>query len=371
MSRRALRHTRALAALALTFSLGAATAPVRGEAVPQAQPGTASPAYRTFEVADTHGSAHDPARLDRAASITASVPESVETGSTVVVSGVVRVASRRRVVVLVEWTGSEWRRVARKRSTRTGSFRFAVPAGTTARTRTFQVRAPRARTLAAARTDRLPVRVTSTAPPAPQEPTTSGEAAPVGQPDDWSFLFANGGSRWNPCTTIRWAYNPQGSYDGSLSHVQESFTRIAARTGLAFEYVGETSHVHKTGTAFPTNADIAVGWADAASVPDLAGGVVGIGGGRARSTSGKDVAWQLVEGYVVLDREHALRPGFDTSGSTTWGQVMQHEVLHALGLGHAQGAEQVMHGSVSSLNHRFGAGDLTGMHRVGADPGCL
>jgi hypothetical protein len=30
-----------------------------------------------------------------------------------------------------------------------------------------------------------------------------------------------------------------------------------------------------------------------------------------------------------------------------------------------------MHGSVSSLNHRFGAGDVTGMTRIGVGGGCL
>jgi len=49
---------------------------------------------------------------------------------------------------------------------------------------------------------------------------------------------------------------------------------------------------------------------------------------------------------------------------------MLHEAMHALGLGHAAGQAQVMYGAVSSTNHLFGAGDLTGLDRIGA-PTCL
>jgi hypothetical protein len=195
----------------------------------------------------------------------------------------------------------------------------------------------------------------------------------LGAADDWTYLFT-GGARWNPCTTIEWAYNPAGGYAGSLADMQEAFDRLAARTGLTFSYVGATTYVPWTGGTFPAGADIALGWADATQVSSLSGSTVGVGGGSTSSTrAGADVPAKIVRGQVVFDKGDLLRlrQGYDGSGSGTWGQVFVHEVMHALGLGHAAGAEQVMYPSITATNHRFGAGDLTGLGRVGASAGCL
>jgi hypothetical protein len=103
----------------------------------------------------------------------------------------------------------------------------------------------------------------------------------------------------------------------------------------------------------------------------LAGSVVGVGGGSAHGVYDRDVSWKMTRGYIVLDKAHSLRPGYDKTGSGTWGQVMQHEVLHALGLGHAAGREEMMYTSITSTNHLFGAGDITGFDKIGAGNGCL
>lgn len=373
-----------LAIIALALSLG--TTAAGGDPKATATDLRADPApLRTVEHRDSILSTGARAALPgRARAITASAPEVVVSDARILITGVVKARSRSiartRAVHLLEATPEGWRRLAKRASLRSGSFRFKISAGSTPSVRTFQVRAPRAKDLAAAKTGRFRIEVAApevAAPeavvPAPEPPPGNEGDVPRGSPDDWSYLFANrGGARWNPCTAIRWAYNPSGGYTGAQAHVQEAFARIAQHTGLTFSYVGETEHVEKTGTAFPTDVDIAVGWANEAQVPDLAGGVVGLGGGSVKATPpGSDVGYRFVRGYVVLDNGHNLRQGYDTSGATTWGQVMLHEQLHALGLGHAKGAEQVMFGSSSFLNHNFGAGDLTGMARVGADQGCL
>lgn len=369
----------ALATIALASSLGMIVA--AGDPKDTATVSRAEPApYRTLEYQDSvPDDSAEAALLARARTITVSAPDIVDSDATILVSGVVKVRSgsvaRARPVHLFEATPQGWRQLAKRASLRSGSFRVKISAGSTPSVRTFQVRAPRAEDLAAANTGRFRIEVAApeAVVPAPEPPPGNEVDVPRGSPDDWSFLFASrGGARWNPCAAIRWAYNPSGGYAGAQVHVQEAFARIAQHTGLTFSYVGETGHVEKTGTTFPTDVDIAVGWANEAQVPDLAGAVVGLGGGSVTAIPpGSDVGYKFVRGFVVLDNGHSLRQGYDTSGSTTWGQVMLHEQLHALGLGHANGAEQVMFGGSSSLNHSFGAGDLTGMARVGEGQGCL
>lgn len=334
----------------------------------------------------------DGVRIERRRAIGVDAPEVVRTGAVIRVSGSVVVRQGRgsaRLVGLAERTPSgKWRTLARMRTTRSGGFVFRVQAGSVARTRVFRVAAPRSRHLRPVATGRLRVRVatpsSAASAPAPQTETpagdwdpaeypAAGEPAPVGSASDWEFLY-DGGSRWNPCAVIRWAYNAAGSYPASLEDMKRAFARVAGRTGLRFKYVGPTDYVayaeHGGGT-FPSDADIAVGWSEDGQVSGLSGGTVGLGGSRAWRVYGKDVAYRSYEGYIVLDREDVLRPGFDTSGSATWGQVMQHEALHVLGLGHAAGSGQLMYGTVSRYNHRYGAGDLTGMKRIGAEQGCL
>ena len=83
------------------------------------------------------------------------------------------------------------------------------------------------------------------------------------------------------------------------------------------------------------------------------------------------MANQLVRGRMVLDSESPLRPGFHPSGNPTWGQVMLHELMHVVGLGHAGGRDQVMFASANAENHRLGAGDIGGLRAVGSARGCL
>ncbi len=89
---------------------------------------------------------------------------------------------------------------------------------------------------------------------------------------------------------------------------------------------------------------------------------------RGTTVSGADVRVRMDRGYLTLDNTEVLPAGYERSG---WGQVLLHEILHALGLGHADERVQIMYGTATPSNLRFGAGDLTGMTKVGAEAGCL
>lgn len=393
------RWVTALAAGSL--AVGAVGAVVTGVQAARRPEAPAAPGHRAPA---TLVSFSDAVRVDRRTGITATVPRSVVARTSIPVSGVVVLATglgpSRRPVRLQELTGGRWSVIDAKRSTWRGGFRFDVAAGAEAESRTFRVVAPAYRRLAPQRSLARSVRVaeadpsptptlipspsptadpTPTSTPGPSDPAGWDPAeyagvndpAPVGLAGDWAWLMS-ASARWDPCETIRWVYNANGSYAGSLDDMKRAIARVAGRTGLHFTYAGTSAYVPYSGAGtFPAGADLAVAWSDDQHVASLSGTVVGRGGGSMTYLSGHDVAGRMVRGEVVLDRGAALAHGFATSGNPTWGQVMEHEVMHAVGLGHANGSAEVMAPAVSPLNHFFGNGDLTGMTKVGATNGCL
>ncbi|MBA2956415.1 matrixin family metalloprotease [Nocardioides sp. CGMCC 1.13656] len=319
----------------------------------------ASPSYAGSTVSTTPDeSAASPARA-RAVALTVTGPQQVAAGGRVVLTGKVRTADgrvrRTRVVQVAERRDDHWVVVGRTRSTKRGAYRISLAAGSDAGDRVFRAQAPRVQRLRAVRTGALSVRVV---------------ASQVERPDDWTFLM-DGGSRWNPCEPITWSYNPAGEAYDALADVTAAFSKIASASGLTFQYAGPTPLVYLgASNALTGGADITIGWANARLLSSLVNSVVGLGGALGTKVSGHDVAWELTRGWVTLDNADPLRPrpGF---GASSFGQVLLHETLHVLGLGHAEQPTQLMYPVATGQNTTFGAGDLAGIARIGAGPGCL
>jgi hypothetical protein len=337
--------------------------------------------------------AQDAVRLRKPSPIVLSAPKSVQAGARIRFDGdlVVKARKPRRVEVFERRAG-RWRPVGRTTSKRNGTFALRIAAGSAGRIRVFRAEAAAVRGLAGLRTGTLRVRVTKAAAPTagPVIPGGEGYDAAEGLPvgyvaagsrSDWSYLFDRQpnafGSRWDPCTVITWSYNPSGEAYNALPDLKRAFAKIAGVSGLRFLYGGNQVAYRYLGGEDDLDLmveEMVVGWANANEFsdlrPDQYGDAVGIGGGSARPVAGADVDLKMVQGYLTLDNDPsiALARGFNGSG---WGQVMMHEILHALGLGHATSANQLMHGTATPLNHRFGAGDITGMTKVGSASPCL
>lgn len=344
-----------------------------------------------FDPALVH--AQDAVRLRKPSPIVLSAPESVQADSRIRFDGDVVVKARKsRRIELVERRSGRWRVVGRTASKRNGTFSMRVSAGSVGGTRVFRAEARPVRGLPGVRTSTLKVKVAKavavTTMPGPVIPGDAdfddAEGLPAGyvaagQQSDWSYLFdqpAARGSRWNPCMVINWSYNPTDAAYSALPDVRRAVAKISGVSGLKFKYQGITSYRYLGGEhdLDGLTDQMVVGWANKNQFADLApdqyGDPVGIGGGSAQRVSGLDVDLQMIQGYLTLDNDPsiALARGFNGSG---WGQVMMHELLHALGLGHAQGQSQLMFGTAGPQNFQFGAGDISGMNRVGAPAGCM
>ncbi len=368
------------------LAVGAAVLTLLAGALVGAAPG--------FDPALVH--AQDAVRLRKPSPIVLSAPKSVQAGARIRFVGDVVVKARKpRRIEISELRSGRWRPVGRTTSKRNGTFLLRIAAGGVGGTRVFRAEAPSARGLAGLRTGNLKVKVATAATTTAQTtgpviPGGDGYDAAEGLPagydgegkaSDWSYLFdqqpGGYGSRWDPCTVITWSYNPSGEAYNALPDVKRAFAKIAGVSGLRFLYTRDQEDFRFVGS----NADLdgmpeqmVVGWASEQEFPDLRpdedGDAVGIGGGTAHLVAGADVDLQMVQGYLTLDNDGAiaLAPGFNGTG---WGQVMMHEILHALGLGHAQSATQLMYGTATSQNYQFGAGDITGMTKIGSASPCL
>jgi hypothetical protein len=336
--------------------------------------------------------AQDAVRLRKPSPIVLSAPKSVRAGARIRFDGdVVVKAKKARRVEVHELKAGRWRLVGRTTSKRNGTFTLRVAAGSVGGTRVFRAEAPAARALAGLRTGKLKVMVAkaAVASTGPVIPAGDGYDAAEGLPagyvaagskSDWSYLFDQPdaqGSRWDPCTVITWSYNPTGEAYNALPDVKRAFAKIAGVSGLKFLYGRNQTEYRYLGGDHDldfTLEKMVVGWGNKNQFPDLApdqyGDAVGIGGGAAQLVAGADVDLKMVQGYLTLDNDGgiALAPGFNGSG---WGQVMMHEILHALGLGHAKSANQLLYGTATPLNYQFGAGDITGMTKVGSASSCL
>lgn len=290
-----------------------------------------------------------PAQAATSTTVSATLSSStVKIGSTTTVSGTVSGPSDRDVRLEVR-LASGWRMLKASTTTSTGSYSMTAPSQWIGG-HDLRVVAPAAGTATTG---------SSTARAFTVKPSWT----PAGSSSDWRWLATDGDHpRYNPCRAISWKFNRNGGYAASLDDVKGAFHRLAQATGLTFTYAGTTSVVPSS-DRYDRSTAITVGF-----VSSLSGNIAGRGGGTWSIHDGYE---EMVHGSLALDRSEHLRTGFTSSGDATWGQIMEHELGHVLGLGHAAGSNQLMNGTASSRNHLMGAGDLSGFRAVGLHAGCI
>ena len=288
------------------------------------------------------------------------------------VQGGIAPASQARTVLLQQSVPGGWKTVASTRTDR-GLFALVLPTATPGK-RTFRVLAP---------ASSGGTSVTS---------ATSAVMVKPSNPKAFAFTSQNRPSdpiaRWDSCDgPVGWRINARQASAGALADTQGALARISAVSGLKFAYRGTTTIVPGAPKQpkRPKDTQLVIAWAKPGqsaqlTVAQAKAGVAGIGGATWSygyvDKAGRPAS-KIFSGEVVLNASKTYAAGFGSGPATgqqgTRGQLLMHEIGHAVGLDHPEGPDtsQIMYAQMGSKLAVWGAGDTNGLRAVGARAGCM
>ena len=179
--------------------------------------------------------------------------------------------------------------------------------------------------------------------------------------------------RFDPCTPLHYVVNPRWAPARGRADLAEALRRLSAASGLQLVAEGDTDEVpSQDRSAYQPErygdrwAPLLLAWVPPEATDlGLDGPVQGVSLSFAVPSRGGP---SLVSAQVALDAGNRLAAGFGPG--TTDGEVLLHELAHAVGLGHVLDATQVMYPQTTSSESQYGAGDRAGLAAVGAPAGC-
>ncbi|MGH2817256.1 MAG: matrixin family metalloprotease [Actinomycetota bacterium] len=182
--------------------------------------------------------------------------------------------------------------------------------------------------------------------------------------------------RYDPCTPIHYAINPQNAPPGGIEDVHTAIRMTSEASGLRFIYDGTTDEVfvqlresYQPDRYGKRWAPILISWLP--GIPDLRNSeagkeTLGLGGSSYTTNANGDIVY--VSGAATFASSAELKSGF---GGRTWGQVILHELGHVLGLDHVESGESVMHPSLGLRSAAWSDGDRAGLWELGVGGSCL
>lgn len=265
----------------------------------------------------------------------------------------------RRVAVEVAVRGGPWAVAARPVLDEKGAATVRVARTPAA---TYDVRAvftpDRDRPIAAGASERRSFEVT---------------AKGLGDPEAYRYVHVSRGApaRWDPCSVVTYRVNTEDARPNSLADLREALRRVTYETGVVFREAGTTRQVPGA-PRFRYDADLVVAWTNGGDGTTLLGGDRAAAGGFEHPVAGRGGRPRINQGFVVVDTTALVRMGPGFGEGETEGQVLLHELGHVMGLDHIEEDHQIMRSTVQKMDAAlYGAGDLTGLRRIGRAAGCL
>ena len=200
--------------------------------------------------------------------------------------------------------------------------------------------------------------------------------APAAAADGWGPAYVDDRgrpARWDPCRPIHYVVQATWLPATGRADLAAALERVSRASGLTFVDDGDTDELPRTARdAYQPDrygerwAPLLVGWVPPAQTDlGLGAGVQGVS--SAVAVSGSE-GGSIVSGQVVLDADSRLPPGFGPGA--TEGEVLLHELAHAVGLGHVLDPTQVMYPETTNNESQYGAGDRAGLAALGRAAGC-
>lgn len=194
--------------------------------------------------------------------------------------------------------------------------------------------------------------------------------------------------RWNPCGVIYYRVNPGASgalAKARIADAKGAVKRVSQATGLRFSYRGTTTAVpKKKGSKYPSGTKLVIAWAKPGTSTWMpkprkgkraAAGVAGALTFKNVYNTGGLPVWEITQAGVVLDSTLPLAGGFGTGPRYGWqgtrGQLLMHEIAHAVGVGHTKTKSQIMYGTMGRKKAAWGKGDKIALRLVGKTQGCM
>lgn len=213
-------------------------------------------------------------------------------------------------------------------------------------------------------------------PPRPQDAQdTPLGVAPDPPPGEggYRFLMTRGGGEpvaFDPCRPVHVVVNDALAPPEASAQLRRALAVLSAATGLRFTLEGTTDEpaseprqvvqLERYGDRW---APVLVSWTTPRQAPELAGDVLGVGGGQAFDAESADRA-RYVSGVVLLDAPAVARLPLRQRSEIVH-VLLLHELGHVLGLDHVSDASQVMHDGLVDGVFTLGAGDRRGLALLG------